>query len=309
MKNYMLVFAMLFGVISYLVFYNCSCFDMVRPYAPRVVAVVQPVLIFSMLFLSFCKIDVKQLRPCKTHLLLLTCQCGVFALLSLLLYVFPHIWGRPLYESAMLMLICPTATAATVVTQKLKGDGAAITMYTVLINTMVAVMIPLFVPLVHPKDQVHFLTSFTMIMGKVFPLLICPLLAAFFVRYYMSRLHTWLLSFHNLAFYLWAVALSIAIVMTTRSIVHSSYTFVMLSGVALVSLLTCIYQFALGRYIGKIYGKPVSTCQSLGQKNTVFAIWVGYTFLDPVTSIAGGFYSIWHNVYNTYQLRQQSRRA
>lgn len=29
---------------------------------------------------------------------------------------------------------------------------------------------------------------------------------------------------------------------------------------------------------------------------------MGYTFFTPVTAIAGGFYSIWHNLVNSYQL-------
>ena len=45
--------------------------------------------------------------------------------------------------------------------------------------------------------------------------------------------------------------------------------------------------------------------QSLGQKNTVFAIWMGYTFMEPIVSVAGGFYSIWHNLYNSWQLHRQ----
>ncbi len=48
----------------------------------------------------------------------------------------------------------------------------------------------------------------------------------------------------------------------------------------------------------------------IGQKNTVFAIWMGYTFLTPETSIVGGFYSIWHNIYNSWQIhRHETRRA
>ena len=56
------------------------------------------------------------------------------------------------------------------------------------------------------------------------------------------------------------------------------------------------------RRIGRKHGEPVAGTQSLGQKNTVFAIWMGYTFLNPVTALAGGFYSLWHNLVNSWQL-------
>ena len=78
-------------------------------------------------------------------------------------------------------------------------------------------------------------------------------------------------------------------------------------GIAAVSLVCCVIQFWTGRKIGKLYGAQITAGQSLGQKNTVFAIWMGYTFMTPVTSIAGGFYSIWHNAYNSWQLYRKRK--
>ena len=47
----------------------------------------------------------------------------------------------------------------------------------------------------------------------------------------------------------------------------------------------------------------------MGQKNTVFAIWMGLVFLNPVTSVVGGFYSIWHNLINSWQLYKKAKAA
>lgn len=68
-------------------------------------------------------------------------------------------------------------------------------------------------------------------------------------------------------------------------------------------------QFAIGRTLGKKYDEPLSAGQAAGQKNTIFAIWMSYTFLTPVTSLAGGFYSVWHNIYNSYQLYQKRKNS
>ena len=54
--------------------------------------------------------------------------------------------------------------------------------------------------------------------------------------------------------------------------------------------------------------REVTAGQSLGQKNTVFAIWMGYTFMTPETAIVGGLYSIWHNLYNSWQLYRHSQQ-
>ena len=95
----------------------------------------------------------------------------------------------------------------------------------------------------------------------------------------------------------------------------------LIAGMAAVSLISCVFQFMAGRYVGSRYrprrkevsqeaarrGRLVRTItagQSLGQKNTVFAIWMGYTFMTPETAIVGGLYSIWHNIYNSWQLRR-----
>lgn len=307
LKNWTLPVAITAGALAYFAYSNCPYLQFTKPYAMPVVSIVQPLLIFSMLFLSFCKIDVCDLRPKMSHLWLLLIQIASFAAICLSLYLFPHIKCGVVLEAAALCLICPTATSASVVTLKLKGDGADITMYTLLINLMVALVVPIFVPLInHHSSDLGFLQYFWQIMAKVFPLLICPLIAAQLVRHFLPRLHKLLTSFHDLAFYLWAVALGIAIAVTVRSIVHTNHSIGELSAIAVVSLVCCALQFGLGRLIGRHYQTPVSSCQALGQKNTVFAIWLGYTFLNPVTSIAGGFYSIWHNLYNTYQLRKQA---
>lgn len=299
---------------------------MAGPYLKTGVALFQPVLIFLMLFLTFCRIEPKELKPHRWHWWLLLVQGGLFVLLGLVTWLVMRLlpvsgegW-RVLMESAMLCLICPTATAAAVVTRKLGGDVPGITTYVVLINLLTALLVPLVVPLIHPQQAMDFWTAFSIIIAKVFPLLITPCLFAWLVRYLFPRLHRRLLKYPDLPFYIWAVALTLAITVTTKSIVKSDMSVVLLLAMSLVSLVCCAFQFAAGRYVGSRYkprrpdaspevearGKEVrkiTAGQSLGQKNTVFAIWMAYTFMTPETAIVGGLYSIWHNIYNTWQLR------
>lgn len=53
----------------------------------------------------------------------------------------------------------------------------------------------------------------------------------------------------------------------------------------------------------------VTAGQALGQKNSGFLIWLGYSYMTPVTSVAGGLYSIWQNVINSLELYEQSHRT
>lgn len=307
LKTWALAVAIVCGASAYWLYAACPFFDPVRPFVPGVVAVVQPSLIFLMLFLTFCKVDARSLRLRRWHGWLLLSQCGLFALLSALLIICPQLPGRLLVEAAMLCLVCPTATAAAVVTSRLGGDTTGVVTYTLLINFAVAVVVPLLVPLLHPDASLGFFLSFRLILLKVFPMLILPFVAAQLLRAFLPRVRRKLASYSNLVFYLWAVSLSLAIAVSVRSISHSTNAATDLAGIAAVSLLTCVLQFAGGRIIGRRYGCPVAACQSFGQKNTVFAIWMGYTFLNPLTAIAGGFYSIWHNVFNSWQLYKAKR--
>ena len=306
LRDWALIIGMIVGASLYLVYHAIPALHPAGPVLEQIAKRVQPVLLFIMLFLSFCRIEPQQMRPHKWMLWLLLVQGGIFVGLALLLVFCPALPLRHGVEAAMLCLICPTATACAVVTGKLGGNMAGVVTYTVLINLLVAVLVPLMVPLIHPMDGLNFGESFAKILPKVFPLLILPALAAWLVRYLLPKFHAWLLRFPDLAFYIWAVSLTLAILMSTRAIVHSGASGVIWEILA-ASLLSCIFQFWLGRRIGRRYGCPISAGQALGQKNTVFGIWMGYTFLTPVISVAGGFYTIWHNVFNTWQMYRKRK--
>lgn len=307
LKDWALIIGMLAGASAYLIYHSIPALHPAGPVLETVVRELQPVLLFLMLFLSFCKIEPSQMRPHRWMFWLLLLQCGTFLLLAMLLAFVPDLPFRHGVEASMLCVICPTATACAVVTGKLGGNMAGVVTYTVIINLAVAVLVPLTVPLIHPVEGMSFRVSFMKILARVFPLLIMPCLLAWMVRYLLPGLHRRLLSYTGLSFYIWAVSLSLAILMSTRAIVHNDSGLLVLLETGVASLAACAFQFWAGRAIGSRYKCRISAGQALGQKNTVFAIWMGYTFLTPVVSIAGGFYSIWHNCYNTWQMYRKRK--
>lgn len=301
-KNWTLPIAILTGILAYFVGTRLPLSGNTRHEILESIHLIQPCLLFCMLFVAFCKVKPSELRPRIWHLWLLLIQTSIFAFCCLLLWLFPHLTARYAVECLLLVFICPTATACAVVTQKLGGDAATTTTYTILINMAVAFLAPLLLPLAHPHEGLTFLPAFLTILGKVLPILVLPLLLAWLVRYTMPRLHGYILRTRDLAFYLWAIALSLAIAVSCRALMQSGETMIHVMVIAAISLTACLLQFYFGRRIGNRYGYRTEGGQALGQKNTVFVIWLGYTFLSPVSAIAGGFYSIWHNVVNSYQL-------
>ena len=309
LKNWMLPIAMVVGVAEYYIYVSIPALDGTHAVVNRAIGYVQPALLFCMLFVSFCRMSIKDLKPRVWMLELLAIQVVSFVAMGLLIVWMPDVTGRVVVESAMICMICPTATAAAVVTTRLHGNANVVVSYTCLINMAVSLVVPAMVPFLHESNVpgMTFEVSFLLILAKVFPLLMMPLVVAWFVRHLFPRFHAFILRQTNLAFNLWAVSLSLAIGVSVKALVHSEEGFWTMLGIAVASLICCVLQFGLGRLIGRKHGEPVAGTQSLGQKNTVFAIWMGYTFLDPVTALAGGFYSIWHNVVNSWQLWRERR--
>ena len=306
-KDWALPLSMVTGALSYFVCRSLPLEPLVREQLRESIPYVQPTLIFCMLTLTFCRIKPSDMRLRGWQGWLLLFQAGTAALFCLLHQSVRDETVRLLLQSTMLCFLCPTATAAAVVTTKLGGNAGTLTAYTLLINLCAALLFPTFIPLVNPTDDMNFWLSFRLIVCRVFPLLIFPLLVAFFIRHAFPRLLHYLTAIPDLPFYIWTVSLSLAIAVTTRIIVHADVTFTACLVIALGSALACALQFAAGRMVGRHYGDNISAAQACGQKNTVLAIWVGYTFLHPLTALAGGFYSIWHNVYNSYQLYRKAR--
>ena len=299
-KNWTLPIAMLIGTLAYLVFAKWSFLAPAKPYVNSFVSIITPWLIFDQLLLTFCKIDWKELKPKRWHLWLLMIQgfsCALTA--GVLLCVPMGELSKGFWEGMMVCFICPTATAAAVITGKLGGNAATLTTYTLLSNLLGAVMVPLVFPLVEPHEGLTFWSAFFRILSKVFPLLLAPFFVALFLKHYVRNVHRWLMEHSGMAFYIWAFALALVMGQTARSLINSDLSAWL---VALGGLFTCAVQFLLGKRIGSAYNDRISAGQALGQKNTVLAIWMASAYLHPLATIAPGSYVLWQNIINSYQL-------
>ena len=305
-KNWTLPIAMLIGTLAYLVFAKWTFLAPLKPVVNGFVSFITPWLIFAQLLLTFCKIDVKELKPKRWHLWLLMIQFLSCALTASVLLLLPMgELSKGFWEGMMVCLICPTATAAAVITGKLGGNAATLTTYTLFSNLLGAVMVPLVFPLVEPHEGLTFWSAFLKILSKVFPLLLSPFFVALFLKHFLKSVHRWLMEHSGMAFYIWAFALALVMGQTARSLLNSDASAWL---VAFGGLFTCVVQFFLGKRIGSVYHDRISAGQALGQKNTVLAIWMASTYLHPLATIAPGSYVLWQNIINSYQLWKRRRK-
>lgn len=290
LKDWTLPIAMLVGVILYPLIISLSFLT--------------PYLIFVMLLLTFCKVSPKELRIKPLHLWLLAIQ--IFGAMVVYLLLFQ--WNKIVAEGVMVCIICPTATAAAVITHKLGGSAASLTTYTLLANIGAAIAVPVLFPLIESHADLSFWDSFLIILSKVFPLLICPFITAWFLAKFLPKVHQKLLQYHELAFYLWGVSLAIVTAQTFYSLLNDPADGMTEIWIAVGALIACCLQFFLGKTLGSVYNDRISGGQALGQKNTILAIWMAHTYLNPLSSIGPGSYVLWQNIINSWQLWKKRKR-
>ena len=296
---------MIAGILIYLAFANLHFLQPTKPYVHAIDHVLTPMLIFMQLLLTFCKVSPREFRFRKWHFILLSIQLVG----SIMAYILLSPINAILAQGAMVCFICPTATAAAVVTSKLGGSAETLITYTMLVNILCAIFAPLVFPLVYSSANNTFFYSFVLILSKVFPLLICPFLLAQILRFCFSRAHIWLREHASMAFYIWAVALSMVMGKTAKAIVDDAENIKLVFWLATISLIICCLQFFIGKKIGGRYGDRISGGQAIGQKNTVLAIWMSYTYLNPIASVAPGAYVLWQNTINSWQLWKKRKNS
>ena len=163
--------------------------------------------------------------------------------------------------------------------------------------------------MVKPAADLGFWSYVLLLAGKIFPLLIVPCLIAWLIRACFKKLHARLVAFASNSFYIWGIGLMLALMLATKALVHSQLSAGSIFCIVLVSMACTAVQFAAGRHFGKRNQQDkVTAGQALGQKNTGFLIWLGYSYMTPVTSIAGGLYAIWQNLFNSWELYQRQHQ-
>ena len=260
-----------------------------------------PVFIFSMLFITFCRVDARRIRFSWMHLWLLLFQIlasvGVY-------YSLAH-FDIVVAQGAMICILAPVAMAAVVIGGMLGANLETMAAYSLLCNIAIALYAPL---LLHAFGNGE--CTMAQILQKVSPLLIAPFVAGQFCRFCLRRVSDWVSAHGYLSFYIWLLSLIVIIGRTTCFLLDQTQASLSTEIIlALVALIICLLQFGLGRYIGRRYGDTVAGGQSLGQKNTVLAVWLSQAFLDPISSVAPTAYIVWQNIVNSYQLWRAGRKS
>lgn len=264
-----------------------------------------PYLLSLMLFITYSRVSWSDIRLTRFHYILLAIQYVG----SALVYVALRPFNEVLAQAAMICVLTATATSAPVVAGILGGSISVTAAYSIISNLSVAFIAPVFLSLIGESGaSVSFSSSFWHIFRSVMPILVVPFLLAFFIQKTIPRVHNKIQSAQIVSFYLWAAALTVVIGNVTQYVRlqdDGNYTLEVI--IALTSLVICLLQFYFGRRIGRKFGRTIAGGQGLGQKNTVLAIWLTQTYLNPLATLGPGMYVLWQNLVNSWQIWKKKR--
>ena len=292
LEKYLLPVAMILGITFH------------RPLS--VLSPVIPYLLSLMLFITYCRVSWSDIRLTKFHYILLAIQYLGSALVYLVLRQFNEI----LAQAAMICVLTATATSAPVVAGILGGSITVTAAYSIISNLSLAFIAPVFLSAIGESGTpVSFASSFWHILLHVMPILVVPFLLAYILLKTAPGVHKKIQSAQIISFYLWAVALTVVIGNVTQYVLlqdDDNYTLEVI--IAVTSLIICLLQFYFGRKIGTRFGRTVAGGQGLGQKNTVLAIWLTQTYLNPLATLGPGTYVLWQNLVNSWQIWRNAKR-
>lgn len=258
-----------------------------------------PYLIFGMLFLTYCNMKMTEIRWSRLHFWLLLIQFGG----SLGVYFMLLPFNELVAQGALICVMASTGTAAPVVTDMLRGNAASVAAYALISNILLALLAPVIFSFIGTNKSIPFIDSFLAIAQRVMLLLLLPFLLALFMHKFTPTATKKIGSHAGFAFYLWTFSLCVVTGRTIEFILqqNSSNHFVEVL-IGLVAAVVCLGQFLMGRTIGRRYNNTIAGGQSIGQKNTILAIWMAQLFLNPIASIGPGAYVLWQNMVNSYQV-------
>ena len=292
LRSYVLPFAIVMGLLfhHYLVY----------------VRELTPWLIFAILLLNYVAVDMKKLRLTRLDLWIMLFQIGV----SLGSYFLFKAFGASelVAQGVLIGVLCPVAASSVVIATILGANRETVTTYTIVGNLMVAVVAPVYFSFIGQLQELPFLDSVWLIFRRIAPTIALPFFVALFLQKTAPRANAFLCRYKGLSFYIWAAALTITLGQTIDFMfLHGKEQLPAIVTMGVASVFYCALQFAVGKWLGSRYGDRIAGGQLLGQKNSAMGIWIANTYLLPLASVFPALYSIWQNIFNSWQMWRKER--
>jgi BASS family bile acid:Na+ symporter len=255
-------------------------------------------LVMAMLFIVFLQTKLSRSALHRSHAFLLAANLAMgFAAWG----IGWSVGGREVALAAFFAGITPTATAAPVIISFLRGRVEYVITAFLITNVVIAALLPALLPLVLDRATPE---AFGQVLGSVGLVVFVPMALASAVRALHPPAMAWPPRLRNLTFGMWVTTIFLITANASHFVRQQHDASVgVLAKIAAVTATVCAVNFALGRVIG---GRefPREASQSLGQKNTMFTIYLALAYASPLVALGPTFYVVWHNLWNSWQLHR-----
>jgi BASS family bile acid:Na+ symporter len=248
-----------------------------------------------MLFFAFLEVKIEKAIVTPAHLKVVLLN----VLIPLVVFYLIQPFNLMIALAGFVICSAPTAAGAPVIAVLMKKKVSYVTASVILTSPVMALVIPFTLPLVlHVHGEVNAWEVLLPVAQVVF----IPLLLAQLIRNFWSGAKTWLEPFQKLPYYLFLANVYIASAKATDYVLHDEQTaWYEFLWIALTIGFICLMQFKIGEWVGA-KETAIESGLALGRKNTMFALWIALTFINPVAGLGPIFYIVFHNVYNSWQM-------
>jgi len=227
-------------------------------------------------------------------------------LLPLFFFALLNQWDWTLAMTVFIVGIAPTAAAAPVITSFLRGRVDFVTASVLLTSPVLAIAISLLLPLLLKVKEPIAVED---VLLPIATIVFIPLLLSQAIRRLSRSWTAALQRLNKIPFYLFLFNVYIASADASvfiRSDQSTGWMTILLIALLIGGL--CVVLFQLGARLGRPHF-GIETSMALGRKNTMFALWIALTFINPVVALGPIFYIFWQNAYNSWQIYEVEKRA
>ena len=251
--------------------------------------------LMGMLFFAFLDIELNKEVISTKHLFIIL----YLVVLSLTLFYSVSFINTTLALALFVSAIAPTAISASPIIGYLKGNVGYVTFSVLSTNIVIAVILPFLLPLVITTEAE---VRISQLLFPVLSTMFIPLGVAFLVRKFFRKTFTFFKSIQQVSFFFFTGNIFLAMSSASHFIsneYNGNFEILLILSIG-IALLTAL-NFTAGWFMGS-KNLARETSNSVGQKNTMFAIWIALTFINPVIALGPMMYTIFHNLFVSYQL-------
>lgn len=258
-------------------------------------------LLSAMLFFSFLNLKISFKSISLQHLLIAVANIAFGTLVFFVIKPF----NLSIALAASIIALAPTAIAAPVMASLLKANVTWLALSTIVTNMLVALLLPFYIPYVYGIDNN---VGVLVLMKSLATIFFIPFILAQIIQKHSPYFLQLFSKFKNATFSLFVGNIFLASAKSSNFILfETEVSNDIIIYISLFTAIICCLNFSIGSILGRKKNK-LEASLAFGQKNTMFAVWIALTYINPLVSLAPMSYVLFQNIYLSLLLYRRNKK-